>query len=299
MLAVLFGLGSALSWGTADFLGGLKNRTVPLMAVALGSQFAGLPICFVVIALTRSTPPDATAIAYAALAGGANAVALVTLYRALASGQMGIVAPIAGMSAVVPLAIGLARGDQPSALQSIGMLVALAGILLVSRRVDGERRPVAGSAAAHAAHDVVRRRRSLSIVLALVAAAAIGGNLLGIGAAIDHDRTIFPVMWILAVSHAVSFAILLAAALAAGRVSLPRRSDRPVVGLLGALDLGANVLYAAATRQALIGVAAVLASLHSVVTVLMARRLLGERLLAMQHVGVVMAVSGACLIAAG
>jgi drug/metabolite transporter (DMT)-like permease len=299
MLAVLFGLGSALSWGTADFLGGLKNRTVPLMAVALGSQFAGLPICLVVIALTRSAAPDATAVAYAALAGAANAVALLALYRALASGHMGIVAPIAGMSAVVPVAIGLAGGDQPSALQGAGMLVALAGIVLVSRQAEGALPPLSGSAAAHAAHAAARRRRTTSLLLALLAAAAIGGNLLGIGAAIDHDRTIFPVMWILAVSHAVSFAILLVAALAAGRVSLPRGPDRPVVGLLGALDLGANVLYAAATRQALIGVAAVLASLHSVVTVLMARRLLGERLLAIQQVGVAMAVSGACLIAAG
>lgn len=299
MLAVLFGLGSALSWGTADFLGGLKNRTVPLMAVALGSQFAGLPICFVAIALTRSTAPDATAIEYAALAGGANAVALVTLYRALAIGHMGIIAPIVGASAVVPVAIGLAGGDEPSSLQSGGMLVAVAGILLVSRRVEGSQRPLARSAASDAVRHAASRRRNRSILLALVAAVAVGGNLLGIGASIDHDRAIFPVMWILAVSHAVSFGILLTAALAMGRLSLPARPDRPVVGLLGALDLLANVLYAAATRQALIGLAAVLASLHSVVTALMARGLLGERLKAMQQIGVVMAVSGACLIAAG
>ena len=73
----------------------------------------------------------------------------------------------------------------------------------------------------------------------------------------------------------------------------------PALIALGALDLVANVFYAHATQETLLSVAAVLASLHPVVTILMARMLLDERLRRVQQVGVALAILGVCLIAGG
>jgi drug/metabolite transporter (DMT)-like permease len=287
MLVVLLGLSSAVCWGVADFLGGRESRAVALSAVAIGSQLTGLVVCLLVLAVTRQGAPGGDVVAYAAAAGAANAIGLVAFYGGLAIGRMSVVAPIVGMSAVVPVAAGLFSGDHPSAVQDVGMVVAVLGIVLAARQeADATpRRP----AYAHAG--------SLSIALAIVAAIGVGTNLLFVQKAVTATDA-FPIMWVLATTRAVSLALLTAVALATRRPLRAATEHLPAIALLGLLDLAANVLYALATRQTLLSLAAVLASLHPVATVILARALLGERLRGVQRLGVVFAIGGAALIAA-
>jgi drug/metabolite transporter (DMT)-like permease len=66
--------------------------------------------------------------------------------------------------------------------------------------------------------------------------------------------------------------------------------------LIGLLDTGGNVLFAAASTQGLISVVSVLASLYPVVTVLLARATLNERVRRIQELGVVATLAGVALI---
>ena len=60
-------------------------------------------------------------------AGICGAVGLGALYRGMAIGAMGVVAPISSVSAVIPFAVGIAQGERPAAVQLIGAVVALGG----------------------------------------------------------------------------------------------------------------------------------------------------------------------------
>ena len=67
----------------------------------------------------------------------------------------------------------------------------------------------------------------------------------------------------------------------------------------GVFDTGANVLVAYATTKGAIGIVAVLSALYPVVTVLLARFVLGERLSSSRRLGGIVAIAGATLVAAG
>jgi drug/metabolite transporter (DMT)-like permease len=283
MTVVVLGLASAIAWGVADFLGGLKNRAVALIAVGLVSQFAALVICVVAIVAMAAEPPGEARLWYAVAAGGANVVGVLALYRSLAVGRMSIVAPILGLAATIPVITGLVQGEQPAVSQAVGIAVAITGVVLASRHID-----TAG------AHPVSRA----AVPLALIAAAGLGANLMTVEAAV-REGSAADVFWAAAVTRAVTLAVLLGVFGALRRIEAPGRRHVPALIALGVVDLSANVLYAFAARESLLSVAAVLASLHPVVTVLLARAVLGERLRAVQQGGVVLAVAGVALIAAG
>jgi drug/metabolite transporter (DMT)-like permease len=189
------------------------------------------------------------------------------------------------MSALLPVVTGLISGERPSLLQSAGIAIGIAGIVLASRELDHEvAERVAGS--------------RYVILLSIVAATAVGANLIGIEKAVAlSDET--SVLWPIAAARASAVVLIFAGAVATGHLRAPGARHVPALIALGALDLVANVFYAHATQETLLSVAAVLASLHPVVTILMARLLLDERLRRVQQVGVVLAIAGVCLIAGG
>jgi drug/metabolite transporter (DMT)-like permease len=265
----------------ADFGGGLQARRAHLLAVVALSQAAGLTGVALIVALRGEPAPDLADLAPAAVGGMLGAVALAAFYRGLAIGTMSIVAPISAIGAGVPVLVGLITGDRPGPLVMAGIVVAVAGVILAAREEGPE-----GTRAA-----AVARR---SVLLALVAALGFGSFLVGMDASADAD-----VWWALLAARTASFSMLLAAT-AAIRPPLP--ADTRTVALIAAIgigDLAANACFAAATNEGLLSVVAVLASLYPVVTVLLARAVLGERVRRVQGIGVVAALAGVVMIAAG
>src|SRR5690348_4655424 len=124
MAAVFLALGSSLSWGCADFLGGLYTRRLSLAAVTVWSQTAGFAALLVWLAATGFSL-DGRAFGIGTLAGVFGGLGLATFYAGLAVGTMSIVAPIASCGALVPFAISLATGERPSGLAIGGAVVAL------------------------------------------------------------------------------------------------------------------------------------------------------------------------------
>ena len=186
---------------------------------------------------------------------------------------MSVVAPISATAAAVPVLVGLVEGERPSTLQVAGMAAALAGVILASREPVEEGGPPPNRAA---------------IGLALVAAAGFGTFFV----ALDRASAQADVSWVIVVSRSCSLILLVLAALAA-RPGLPRD------GTSGVLDLGANGLYALATREGLLSVVSVLGSLYPAVTVVLARVVLAERVARVQEAGVVLALAGVVAISAG
>jgi uncharacterized membrane protein len=132
-VSVLLAVLSALVWGTADYIGGQASRRAESTVVTLTGQTAGLLAVLIVIPMVGDALPPAADWGYGFLAGAFGAVALMCFYRALATGAMTVVAPIAGVTcALVPAVWGLSTGDRPSGAALVGVGVALVAIALVS-----------------------------------------------------------------------------------------------------------------------------------------------------------------------
>ena len=278
-MALLLALGASLSWGAGDFLGGLASRRASVLAVLPLTQGAGLVGVAVVLAIAQDPVPGLGPAAVAAAAGLAGAVGLAGLYRGMAIGAMGVVAPISALAAVVPFTVGVAGGERPNVLQLVGVVAALIGVVLVSRE------PGSGSGTARAA----------GVGLAFVAAVGFGLYFTLTDVAADDAGA----PWTVFVSRGAATVIAIVAFLI---VRPPLRLDRPLVRLVlvvGLFDVVANVLFSVATTKGLVSIVSVLASLYPVTTVVLARVVLHERISAPQRVGAAAALAGAALITAG
>jgi drug/metabolite transporter (DMT)-like permease len=273
---VLLALVSSVCWGTSDFLGGLMARRRPAYAVVAGSQACGLLLIAAVAIATSAWRAPLDWVPWAVTAGVAGSGALVCFYAALASGTMGVVSPIAALGAVVPLLAGVLAGESPSARALAGIALALAGAVAAS---GPELRGGAG----------VR-----PVLLAAVAGAGFGLalTLIAQGSRIDALMTLTGM-------RATSVAAFAVAALALRTLGGLGRRDLPSLLAIGGGDVGANLLFALATQRGMLSVTSVLGSLYPVVTVLLARVVLHERLRPVQQAGVTGALAGVVLVSLG
>ena len=280
MLAILLALAASGAWGSADFLGGLSARRVPILVVAAVSQAVGLGFTLLVVLAVWRGPDDPAVLWLGAVAGLLGAAGLSALYQGLAVGRMGVVAPIAAMSGLVPIAVGLvAQHDRPEQLQVAGMALAIGGVVMAARARDPS-----GAAG----------RLTNGVGLALVAALFLGSMVVALDAGGDRD----PVWTIFMVR--VSSVTVLWLVVAARRPSMS--TVRPNVATLagaGVLDNLANLLFVLASARGLLSLVSVLGSLYPVVTVVLARVVLDERLSRWQIVGVAAALGGVALISLG
>ena len=275
MRSIGLALGASLSWGVGDFFGPLKGRTLGALPVLLYVQLGGLLTIVLVVATRGKGPTDATAL-LAIPAAISGTLGLYAYYRGIAVGAVSIVAPIAGVSAVIPVAFGIATGDRPSTWQWAGMATSLLGVFLASRENEGGRRVAAG------------------VGLALLAAIGFGGYFPPMHAAGNADF-----WWASLIFRLTSTSVILAA-VAVRRPALGVPAVQiPFLALIGTCDMLGVLLFAAASTSGLISITSVLASLYPIVTVLLARVVLKERVARSQELGVVLTLTGVALISAG
>ena len=262
--AVAFGLASAASWGAGDFSGGLACRRAPAAGVVVASQAAGLVLLVLLAVATREALPPARAIGWAALAGANGAFGLLALYSALASGRMGIAAPVSGVvGAVVPVLVGMALHGSPGPVALVGFALAAAGVWLLTA-AGGGIGPAAG--------------RELALPF-------LAGVSFGLFLVFIHQAGDSAVLWPLAAARATSMSVLAALGGLAGTLRLPGRSALGLTALAGVLDTGGNAFFVLAAQAGRLDVASVLSSLYPASTVLLACVLLGERLTRRQAAG--------------
>jgi len=271
-------LGASLSWGLGDFLGGVKARVLPTLTVLAASQPFGLGALAIAVAV-RGTGIPGDEVAWSALAAVFGTIGLFAFYRGMATGAISVVAPIAAVAAGVPVIWGVAvSGDHISGLQGIGFIAAVGGSVAASL----ESRPG-------------RRQFASGVGWAALAMLAFGAYYVPMHAASTQDW-----LWPSFLFRCTSVTLVWTIVLVRRAWPTGLRPHWPGLVGIGLLDTGGNVLFAAASStHGLLSVVSVLASLYPVVTVLLARIVLGERVQRTQDAGVVVALAGVVLITAG
>ncbi|MCU1675936.1 MAG: protein of unknown function transrane [Frankiales bacterium] len=276
-MTYLLALTASALWGTGDFLGGrLSRRHSPIWVVAASQSFSLLLFTVVAgVALLVGYRPNGSSCFGWGVAGGlAVTLALATFYKALAVGAMGVVAPIASLGVAVPVVVGLVGGERPAFAQAVGIAMAITGVVLASR----------------AGGDGPRAGGGKAVGLALVASAGFGAAMV----CLDHGAG-SSVPLTLVTMRTVIVMVLGFAAWRARPANVDRPTKRTLV-VLGLCDGSSNAAFALASVSGALALVAVLASLYPVVTALLARRLLHERLSTPQWAGVAATLAGTVLI---
>jgi drug/metabolite transporter (DMT)-like permease len=274
--AIALALGASLTWGLADFFGPLQGRVLGALRTLVYVQLGGLAGIAVIVAV-RGKGMDGSGALLAIPAAVSGTLGLFAFYRGIAVGAISIVAPIAGISAIVPVIVGIASGDRPSPWQLLGMAAALVGVFLAARE------PGRGGT-----------RFAAGVGLAMLAAVGFGGYFPFMHAAGNADF-----WWASLIFRLTSSSVILAAvAVRRPHVGVPRRV-LPWLALIGFGDMFGNLLFAAASSSGLVSITSVLASLYPIVTVVLARIVLSERVARSQEAGIGLTLAGVALISAG
>ena len=278
MTAVL-ALLSSLFWGSSDFMGGLLTKRLPGLLVVAISQVAGFIAIVAVALVTSEWQADTGYLPWAIVAGLVGASGMVVFYRALATGTMGVVAPISGLSGLVPLVAGLLAGERFTPLSAAGAVAIGVGVLLASGpelRAEAGWRPLG---------------------LAVLAALLFGITLLAIARGSEYSAVM--TMTGMRVAQLAVFGPLALLLVRRTRPDLGAVwSAVPLIAVIGILDVAANLSYGIAAERGTLVVVAVLGSLYPVVTAVLAAIVLHERLRGIQYAGVVAAIGGLMLMTA-
>ncbi|HTA25084.1 MAG TPA: DMT family transporter [Terriglobales bacterium] len=273
ILPVGFSLGAVFVWGTSDFLGGYASRRSNSFVFTSIVHATGLLLMLGVALAGHSPFPSRTAVAWALAAGLSGGAGLAIFYRALASGRMGLTAPVAAvLSAAIPTVFGIFIEGVPRVVQVVGFGLAAAGIWLISRPEDGSRPQGIGTA--------------------VFAGIAFAGFYLFIKQA-GNDSAV----WLAAVSRVAAVALTgTIVVLGRHRQITPQGVGWGLVA--GVLDISGSVLFIRATQTGRLDAAVVISSLYPAITVLLARLVLKEHFTHWKVVGMFAALLAVPLIAA-
>ena len=276
-MAALLALLSSLSWGSADFLGGIASKRLPSLIVVGMSQAAGLVVAVVLALLTREWQAPRGYLPWAVLASLCGAAGLIAFYRALATGTMGVVAPISGMAGIVPLIAGFAAGERFTTMAAVGAVAIGIGVLLASGPELNDRAGVA------------------TVLLAMFAALMFGIALLAIAEGAEYS----PIMTMVGMRTVSVLLLGSTSVVLLTRSAGYRSAARSLLWLIivsGVLDISANLAFGYASQAGALVVVAVLGSLYPVATAVLAALFLHERLRPVQYAGVAAAVVGLSMV---
>jgi drug/metabolite transporter (DMT)-like permease len=267
---------AAAAWGCGDFGGGLLARRTALFGVVFVSQLVGLVLALALAVLRGETFPSPTDIGWCIVAGIAGVIGISSLYRGLAVGRMGVVAPVTGViAATIPVAAGIVLQGVPPPLVLAGIAMAVVAVVLVSRVSDDSTGPS-------------------GLGLALLSGAAIGA--MSVAIAQLGDGHVFGPLTLIRATQALLIVAIVLVSRSAWRVE---RGLIPAAAGVGVLDMAGNALFILAVQTGALAIAAVLSSLYPVTTVILATAFLGERVTRSHAVGIALAALAIACIAAG
>ena len=303
-----------MSYGVSDFVGGIASRRVAALRVVIISY----PVALVVLVAaaaplggTMSTP----AVVWGLLSGVGQAFGVWWFYAALGSGPISVVSPLTAiLVAGLPVGVGLALGERPSALAGVGVVLALIAVVLVSREASDEplarrefgpdeplaRREFGPDEPLERREfgpdeDVRPHRFTMKVAWLTVGA----GVAFGMNFVILDQIPTEAKLWPLVLGRVAATVIVLAAALATANLARIRGVPLRLALLAGVLDAVATVTSLLALQASLLSLAGVLIALYPAATVLLAIVVLRERVTSWQAIGMVLALSAVALITAG
>lgn len=277
MLSILFGLSSAITWGAADFCGGLASRKAKAYQAVLFGEAVGLAILLATLLLSGEKWIGWLAWLLCTIAGSMGVLGLLLFFQAMSKGQMSVAAPVSALTAaILPVIVGSFVEGFPGWLTMAGFVLALAAIWFISQPDGGP--------------------KSLRLRLADLSLPLIAGVSFGVYLILIHRGSQNGLFWPMVSSRFSGVVTMVVYTLVTRQPFLPSKSIWPLLVLNGILDVSGNGLYILAGQAGRMDVAAVLASLYPASTVVLAGLFLHERLNRLQLAGILAALAAIVLM---
>jgi len=261
-------------WGTSDFLGGVGVRRANAFLFTAIVHICGLVAVGTLALITHAPFPGNSSLAWSLMAGSVGGIALALFYRALAAGNMGLVAPVAAvLGAAIPTIVTAFAEGFPGYRHVFGFILAGIGVWLISRSEGGAGRPE-------------------GLGMAVLAGIGFAGFYLCVHQAGDASA-----LWVAACSRSASLLVTAAFVLVGRHL---RAVPPPVLGLAlicGILDITGSALFIRASQIGRLDNAVVLSSLYPAITVVLARIFLHEHFSRARTIGMVAALAAVPMIA--
>src|SRR5271156_544525 len=277
------GLAASLFWGASDFLGGLATRKAHVVGVVAVAHGLSLGLLLLAALATHSPLPPQRFALLGLCAGAFGGVALILYYQALSLGEMGITTALTGLlTALVPVVYSSFTQGSPKSTQITGFVLAAAAIALIAYKPAGTPRP-------------------LALGLATLADLGFGVFLVVLKVGSAHGL-LWPLIFSRVASATLACGIVIWVQVRKGKDAAAwRRQAREnrfflVAGSAGVLEATGSLLYMRSAAEGRLDVAAVLASLYPVVTILMAAWFLKERTTSSQAWGMALALGAVVLV---
>jgi|TARA_B110000503_G_scaffold126587_1_gene195368 drug/metabolite transporter (DMT)-like permease len=279
-MVTLLALFSSLLWGTADFYGGKLSKKHPAIAVLAVTQAIGLIFGIFLAIVSGAFSANAFGengyFIPGAFAGVLGYLGLICLYAGLSTGRMGVVSPISGLSALIPVAYAyFIKGDRLSIILSLGAALAIIGAFFASGPELSQGLP------------------AKPLILALGAAGGFGTALVWM--AIGSQGSALMTMVMMRATTFVVSLLIFAKYQSLGGLGV---KNIPVLIFIGCADFLANLLLGVATTKGILTLAMVLGAMYPIFTAVLAYKYLNERLHRIQYWGVALAVIGIGIISA-
>lgn len=271
MISILFGLTSAVSWGAADFTGGMASRKTGAYRTVFYGEIIGLIIILAVALIIWQPVPSWGIWALSMTAGALGTTGLLLLYHSMTRGLMSIATPVSALlAAILPVIIGSFTESLPTLITFIGFAFALAAVWLISQSEDGVK-------------DILSHIANLRLPLM----AGIG---FGFYFVLIHTATRTATLWPMVASRMGGILILILYMTVRRETWKVERGAWSMILLNGVLDIGGNLFFVLAGQAGRLDISAVLSSLYPGSTVILAWIFLKERLSRTQWIGIIAAM---------
>lgn len=270
---IVFGLLSAISFGCGDFAGGFITKKTNVLMVLLYSQIVGSIFLFIGI-LLLGEQFTFSIVLFSALSGIFGGIGLLAFYEGLSLGNMGIVAPVTGViTPIIPLLVVI-FSFQYSINQILGIIFAMIAIWLVSSSKINQKITVN------------------DLALAIIAGIGFGFFLIFIDMASTPSLFLFPIL----IARFSSIAMILAVSIYFKKIHLIKPKLFGLTAIPGILDTVGNIFFIFSSKSGRIDFASVLLSMGPVVTVVLAWKILHEKLTKIQILGITLSVVAISLL---
>jgi drug/metabolite transporter (DMT)-like permease len=275
-MPIVLGALASVFIGCSDFLGRYGTRRSNAITATSGAMLGGAVSALIALALIPSVyaPPD---VALGAASGLLVGIALALLYEAMSTSSAAVAGPLVALgAALIPLAWEAIRGNRPSGLVLVGVIVAISSLLLVMY--------------SPALKGTLRRGIGLSLMASLL----FGVSFALVGGAGDDSGA-----WAPAAQRVTALVVMLILATAR---RVPRLPPRPLIGpmlISGTCGSLAIVAFALGTQQGSLATVAVSASMFPAVSATLAALFDEDTLRWWQMIGILGVIGGISLMALG
>jgi drug/metabolite transporter (DMT)-like permease len=284
MVAILGGLGAALSWAIATLASSRSSRMIGPISVLGWVMAVGWLAAIGPALLPRPVSLSLPEVGGLVVTGLSHNIGLLLAYRALSIGRVSIVAPITSTEGAGAALLSVALGESLAGTTALILAAIALGVVLAAAERSAD--PASGPRL-----DPGHNREAAAFAIAAAATFSVGlvlAGRLGAGGV--------PPAWVMLVSRTVGLVLIVLPLVATRRFRLTRRA-LPLVIVSGVLEVFGGGVYVVAGSQD-VAIAAVVSSQFAALAAIGGFFLFGERLQRLQLVGVVVIAAGITALAA-